>query len=301
MPDVEENEDVMTEAQALADILAWSESQGRPLWQRDALRRFTEAEELTGEDIDELTVLCKDPALPAVPLSADHIRAPEAGLPPVQLRAISDVLNVNALPEGQRLNFLPSGLTIVYGDNGSGKSGYVRVLKRACRARGPDERILKNIYTAPAGPQQAEIDFTAGSQDQSERWTDGQPFTPLLSAVSVFDARTANVHVDETNDVAYTPFPMKRLERLVQACRAVKVKLEAEGRAIEAQTPHALSAPNCAEDTAAGRLLAGLTDATTTGQVEALATLSADEQARLATLTVDLAQDQSYTRKLVMG
>lgn len=216
-------------------------------------------------------------------------------MPPVQLRAISDVLNVNALPEGQRLNFLPSGLTIVYGDNGSGKSGYVRVLKRACRARGPDERILKNIYTVPAGPQQAEIDFTAGSQDQSERWTDGEVFTPLLSAVSVFDARTANVHVDETNDVAYTPFPMKLLERLVQACRAVKVKLEAESRAIEAQTPHAVSAPNCAEDTAAGRLLAGLTDATTTGQVEALATLSADEQARLATFTADLAQDPRTT------
>ena len=234
MPDVEENEDVMTEAQALADILAWSESQGRPLWQRDALRRFTEAEELTGEDIDELTVLCKDPALPAVPLSADHIRAPEAGLPPVQLRAISDVLNVNALPEGQRLNFLPSGLTIVYGDNGSGKSGYVRVLKRACRARGPDERILKNIYTVPAGPQQAEIDFTAGSQDQSERWTDGEVFTPLLSAVSVFDARTANVHVDETNNVAYTPFRARRSHPVTAGVRQPLTEAEVRAAAVRA-------------------------------------------------------------------
>ena len=180
LPDVEENEAVTTEAPAFADILAWS--QDRPLWQRDALRRLTETEELTDEDIDELTTLCKDSTLPAAPLSADHIRAPEAGLPPAQLRAIRDVLNVNALAEGQRLNFLTGGVTIVYGDNSSGKSGYVRVLKRACRARGPDEHILKNIYTAPAGPQQAEIDFTAGSQDQSERWTDGQPFTPDLQA-----------------------------------------------------------------------------------------------------------------------
>jgi len=293
LPEADDNEAVTTEAEALADILAWS--QDRPLWQRDALRRLTEAEELTAEDIEELTALCKDPTLPALPLSTDHIRAPDAGMPAVQLRAIRNVLNVNALPEGQRLTFLPGGVTIVYGDNGSGKSGYVRILKRACRARGPDEPILKNIYTTGAGPQQAEIDFTAGSQDQSERWTEGQPFTPLLSAVSVFDARTANIHVDEDNDVAYTPFPMKLLERLVQACRAVKARLDAEIAAIEAQTPHTLSAPDCAEDTAVGRLLAGLSDATTTQQIEALATLSADEQARLATLTADLAQDPRAT------
>ena len=89
-------------------------------------------------------------------------------MPAVQLRAMRDVINVNALPEEQRLTFLTRGVTIVYGDNGSGKSGYVRILKHACRARGPDERILKNIYTAPPGPQQAVIDFTAGMQDQ---WT----------------------------------------------------------------------------------------------------------------------------------
>lgn len=192
MPAGNNDDAVTTEADALADLLAWSE--GRPLWQRDALRRLTD--------------ICKDPTRPAEPLSADHVSAPDGGMPPVRLQSLRDVQNINALAEGQRLNFLLDGVTIVYGDNGSGKSDYVRIPKRACRARGPDEQILKNIYTAPAGPQQADIDFTAGTQAQSERWLDRQPFTPLLSAVSVFDSRTANVHVDETNDVAYTPFPM---------------------------------------------------------------------------------------------
>lgn len=293
MPAENDDDAVATEADALADILAWSE--GRPLWQRDALRRLTETEELSDEAIEALTNLCKDPTRPAEPLSADYIRAPDAGMPPIRLQTLRDVQNINALAEGQRLNFLPDGVTIVYGDNGSGKSGYVRILKRACRARGPDEQILKNIYTAPAGPQQAEIDFTAGTQAQSERWLDGQPFTPLLSAVSVFDSRTANVHVDETNDVAYTPFPMKLLERLVQACRAVKSKLDAEINTIEAQTPNVLKEPDCADDTAVGRLLASLSNTTTAEQVEALATLLEDETARLATLTADLAQDPRAT------
>ena len=293
MPETQTGDSITTEAEALAEILAWS--QDRALWQRDALRRLTQAEELTDRDTADLTAICKDRRLPAQPLTADHIRAPNAGMPAVQLRAMRDVLNVNALPEEQRLTFLTRGVTIVYGDNGSGKSGYVRILKRACRARGPDERILKNIYTAPAGPQQAVIDLTAGLQDQSERWTNGLPSTPRLSSVSVFDSRTANVHVDETNDVAYTPYPMKLLERLVRACRAVKGKLEAEIAAIEAQTPRALVFPDCAQDTPAGRFLAALSAATTPQQVETLATLSLDDQARLATLAADLAQDPRAT------
>ncbi len=36
-------------------------------------------------------------------------------------------------------------MTIIYGDNGMGKSGYARILKRACRARHPGE-IEPNIY-----------------------------------------------------------------------------------------------------------------------------------------------------------
>ena len=293
MPEENDDDAVTTEAEALADILGWSAN--RPLWQRDALRRLTETEELRAQDIDDLTALCKDQNLAAAPLAADHVRAPDAGLPPVRLRAIRDVLNVNALPEGQRLNFLSGGVTIIYGDNGSGKSGYVRILKRACRARGPDERILKNIYTAPAGPQQAQLDFTGGTQEQSGQWIDGRAAPPLLSAVSIFDSRTANVHVDETNDVAYTPFPMKLLERLVHACRAVKAKLDAEVAAIEGQTPQALADPDCADDTAVGRLLANLSERTTAEQVEALASLSEDDAARLASLTADFAEDPRAT------
>jgi energy-coupling factor transporter ATP-binding protein EcfA2 len=294
MPAVNNADDVVTsEAEALADILAWSTN--RPLWQRDALRRLTESEQLTAQDIDELTALCKDQSLPATPLSADHVRAPDAGMPPVHLRAIRDVININALAEGQRLNLLSDGVTIIYGDNGSGKSGYVRILKRACRARGPHERILKNIYTAPAGPQQAQIDFTAGTQKLTEQWAAGQAASPLLSAVSIFDSRTANIHVDETNDVAYTPFPMKLLERLVQACRSVKGKLDAEVAAIEAQTPPSLMNPDCADETAVGRLLASLSERTTTEQIEAVGSFSEDDTARLATLSADLAQDPHAT------
>ena len=49
---------------------------------------------------------------------------------------------MNALAENQTLKFA-AGLTVVYGDNGAGKTGYIRILKQACRARGR-EQILGN-------------------------------------------------------------------------------------------------------------------------------------------------------------
>ena len=57
-------------------------------------------------------------------------------------------MNVNALAENQELPFSPQGMTIIYGNNGAGKSGYVKILKAACRARGTkeDNEILQNIY-----------------------------------------------------------------------------------------------------------------------------------------------------------
>ena len=69
-----------------------------------------------------------------MPLAADHIPDPDAAAMAVTLRAIRGAENVNALKPGERLTFDKAGLTVVYGDNGSGKSGYARILKKVSRA-----------------------------------------------------------------------------------------------------------------------------------------------------------------------
>ncbi|MCH8279577.1 MAG: hypothetical protein IIC96_02740, partial [Chloroflexi bacterium] len=156
----------------------------------------------------------------------------------VNLRAIHSVQNVNALKEGERLTFGKVGLTVVYGDNGSGKSGYVRILKQICRARTPKgDTILPNIYATTTVPPNAVIDFSANGQNKSAKWATGKAEDPLLSSISVFDCQTANVYVDGKNDVAYTPFPMKVLERLADTCREIRKHVEAEILELERQTP----------------------------------------------------------------
>ena len=79
----------------------------------------------------------------------------------------------------------------------------------------------------------------------------------MLSAVSVFDSRTANVHVENTNDLAYTPLPLRILAGLAQACQDVKAKLAAEIKALQEQTPAVLSEPECKLETTVGKLGSG--------------------------------------------
>jgi len=294
----DKQEETSSEAQALADILAWSKD--CPTWQCDALRRLCIKDDLDEEDLDELTALCKSNGKGAVVLAAEHIPDPKAVTIAVELRSVHSVENINALKEGERLTFGKAGLTVVYGDNGSGKSGYARILKKVCRARTPKgDKILPNIYAAETRPQKAVIDFCVNGQNKSENWTVQKAGDPLLSSVSVFDSRTANVHVDEVNDVAYTPFPMKVLERLAEVCQEVKKRLNAEISELERQTPAALARPECRPGTQVGKLIAALNGDTKEKDVRDLATLNEKDKARLETLKIDLGSDPAKLARQV--
>src|SRR3546814_1386566 len=107
---------------------------------------------LESDEIDELIAICKGEKPPA-PLEAVHLLDPNHTHGEVFLRQVHSVQYVNALASDQRLTFHRIGLTIIYGDNGSGKSGYARILKKACRARLPNrgDEIMPDIYDAEPG------------------------------------------------------------------------------------------------------------------------------------------------------
>src|ERR1700677_2402354 len=108
------------------DLLAWSER--LPDWQRDALRRVL-AGRLTEADIADLAAMARaaqgltTPGSPSPDhATSSHVRSSGASTPPVALVALRDITYVNALASGP-LTFAPDGLTVIYGDNASGKSG----------------------------------------------------------------------------------------------------------------------------------------------------------------------------------
>jgi hypothetical protein len=154
---------------ALDLIIKWAEKE-LSYWQSDALRRLLTQEELSSEDKEEILRMIKekhgikDPEHPAPkpkPIKkGDLSGAPHAAVK-ITLKALKDLRNVNAIPDSSCLSFAHKGLTVVYGENGSGKSGYARVLKKACKARDTKEKLLPNVYKKGlAGPAQAYIKYS---------------------------------------------------------------------------------------------------------------------------------------------
>ena len=278
-----------SEAKALADIVTWSAD--CPDWQRDALRRLSAREKLDDTDIAALLAICKGERA-GTPVTVDHIRDPGASAVEVSLTKLHNLKNVNALQPGETLTFQKVGLTVIYGDNGAGKSGHARVLKQACRARlQKGDTVLPNIYAASGGTPQAEVGFTIGGQNRTVAWHQGAPADTNLTAVSVFDSRTATVHVDATNELAYTPLPLKIMAALADACQTLKTKLNGEIKIYQDQTPAFLREPKVEANTGVGKLLAGISAKTVETIVEALAGLTSDQEIKLKRLDSELASD----------
>jgi energy-coupling factor transporter ATP-binding protein EcfA2 len=280
----------------LQEVLVWAK--GLAPWQSDAVGRLFTKEALTAEDLDDLYALLKaehgipDPkGRTASPLADDKIPAGAQPNVHVELLAMKNLANVNAIAENQRLQFGPNGLTVIYGDNGSGKSGYSRVLKKACRARDQSEQILPNANALPgkAGLAAATFEITVNGAPKESRWENGKPAPQELSTLAIFDSRCARAYLDEENDFSYVPYGLDILEGLASVCRQFDSRIKAE----QAQCAVDKTVFNdlAATQTAAGKLVADLNAKTSVADVEKLAVLSAVEVARRDELEKSLKAD----------
>lgn len=290
-----------TPLSALSGLVRWSED--LPLWQRDALRRlYQKTCALSDTDEAELLLLCKEPygllapqeiAPTAQALSSSDVPTGTTRDKAVSISSLRNPERVNALSGDQTLTFEEKGLTVVFGNNATGKSGYARILKSACRARSA-EGVLANVYdeATPTEPATAEIRYAVGgSSAPAHTWKHGERSPDPLSAISVFDAKCALFHVEKKNEAAYTPLALQILRALASTCGALKKKLENEEAALSRQVPVSLREPKWNSSTKAGTLLDTLSPETDIATAKELATLTQEESTRLQMVRVQLQAD----------
>jgi len=285
---------------AVSEIVRWSVK--LPLWQQDALRRIVEHGDLEDGDVSELADFCKrdarfslaDDAKRPIPLDVSTASSSTAPGISITLASISNVQHCNAICEKQVISFGADGLTVVFGYNGSGKSGYGRVLRKACRARHKERGpILPNAFQpSPNAPASAEIEFAVNGKEQpASQWIDGLKHDEPLRNVSFFDSSCARVHVGEKNDIAFRPQALCILETLAQTCGNVRDELHTERARLDGRRPTFVFDNPTRPQTEVGGMIRVIHARTDAAKFRTLATLSEGEINRVKTIRDALQHD----------
>ena len=225
---------------AIDSIIEWASKQ--PDWQQDALRRVALSLELADADTSTILASLKrakglppEGELVSQPLKKVHLQSDAREAPLAHLCSIDDVKNANRLAPGQALPFALNGITLIYGHNGSGKSGYCRILKKFCRAIVKDT-IHPNVFAAgKPPPAEARIRYKLqGATDVSETtWRDGEDGPSDIAHLSVFDSHNARLYVDERNRIDYLPHEIELLTRLAHLLTSLQETLSTEIRVVD--------------------------------------------------------------------
>jgi energy-coupling factor transporter ATP-binding protein EcfA2 len=276
----------------LQDLLTWSRTLAP--WAQDALRRVFTKDDLADQDYDELVALllsahsaAEENGPKPEPLHGAHLPAiPTAEV--CTIRGIAAMKHVNRFPLDSSIIFSPTALTVIYGENGSGKSGVARVLKQVCRARKRD-RVLGNAFANDFARQvpSAVINYQVDGRDGQLDWTMGASPPDELRSVAVFDSACSIDYISAEGDASFQPFGLGHLETLAnRVFPEMGRRLETALRLLDCDVQRFASlAP---ADTAAGAIVSNITDATDVAELRRLGTLTEADIARLAELTAAL-------------
>lgn len=265
-------------------------------WEQSALRWILEGRALNESDYQQLLIyLLEDAGLADTTLDRPQLvfdsSATNETIEGTQtiLLAISDLDNINALIPGQRLEF-GKQLTAIYGANGSGKSGYARVLGSAAYTRG-DHDVLPNVMASydVNRTQRAIVTVTDGTQERPVEYRIGEN-CPELAGFYMFDSTAVRVHMSAENLISFSPAGLKTLPHLAEVTDRVRELLaeEIESRSIQMDFVRFFEGESSVKD-----VISTLDAETDLEQVRSWAAITPAERRRIAVLSREIAQLRS--------
>jgi energy-coupling factor transporter ATP-binding protein EcfA2 len=268
--------------QELAD---WAKT--RYPWQQYALRRIATGQPFSQADVVKLAdeIIANKYTKPASPAlkttDISGVSDPEAT---VALKCIRDLSNVNALIEAQELTFAETGLTVVFGDNGSGKSGYARIIKDVASAL-HHQQIHGNVFEATAtAPQKADITYVLDGREEPSTWPNA---ADDLKAISFYDEACGDKYLTGDSEMTYRPSSLAIIDDLIALCDAVRSEIEAR---VGQNKSTKGSLPVLPNGTPAAAFLSKVKSTTTEAELDAACTLPDGWEARHAWLILEEAR-----------
>ena len=202
----------------------------RPVWLQEAGRLIIEKGQLKDEDYEKLYKYCLDQAKNQINLDInifiDKLLKP-ATTSKIKLKSIENVTGINNLSTRKPLNFRDKKLLIIYGANGSGKSGYVRILKHISGTF-PRSDLLSNIYSSNQQKGKCTIKYEKESELKEKKWCVSDKPIDDLSCIDIFDTECGVSYIEDENQITYEPKVLLFFSDLVRICEKISSKLQDE-------------------------------------------------------------------------
>lgn len=181
---------------------------GLPYWAKFLAEKILSGNAVSDNDINtsyffllELLKLTEETEKPEISIDYNSANAGSYKAD-LLLTKLENVVGVNALTENQTIEFCPN-LTIIYGANGSGKSGYIRLLKNVFYSKAP-ETILSNIHIEN-GHKPINAKFTFKSNNTEILLEFAEKYNAEFEQFAVFDGKSVLSHLENKNEFEFRP------------------------------------------------------------------------------------------------
>ena len=196
----------------------------RPIWLQDAASRLVQKGRLDEKDYKELYQSCVNEAVGKID-KADYkilksLFSKQLSSGELKLKSIGNIEGINCLAPKNPLEIGNENLAVIYGLNGSGKSGYIRILKHMCGAKSQGE-LHGNVYEKVNKQKKCSIEYHKDGLHQKHGWIADSGIIYDLRLVDIFDYECGKAYITNENEVTYEPHILLFFRELVSVCERI--------------------------------------------------------------------------------
>lgn len=272
---------------------------GRSDWlRRAAAELIASARHPTDDEVALLADHChgeasKTLASPHPPIAPGAIATVPGG-GNLRIQRVDNIRGVNALGSAAELQLDQGQITVIYGSNGSGKTGYARLLKEICGARLRD-KIYPNVFVSKAVPPSARVALTFdGKAEAPVDWKMSDGPVPKLALVQVFDTQSAAQFCDTKSPATHEPRTMRFVTALIKTSDRVAQVLRQRKDGLISSLPEL---PPAFRSTIAGKFYAAIKATTSAADITAATLVTAEAAQERITLESTLGQSDPVARQ----
>jgi len=219
------------------EILSWLN--GRPVWQQEAVVRSLANRKLSDLDLEELTILCKtangQKRTKALNVSGFDSRDANQNQA-LHIISIGDIQGIENLRPRKPIPFGEGNLVVIYGGTGSGKSGYVRIMKKAF-GKANASKIRSNVFAEAPAKRSCKIEYKIDKQKDTKEWNADGTALAELTGIDIFDSDGGRLYLSKEKEASYTPRSVAIFDDLVRACEGVRHRLQQEMATFPSKLP----------------------------------------------------------------